>query len=225
VTTGHHAPGRVGQRLEQPPGQRGPDDDVVGGRDDQRRRGQRPEPVPGVVVDQRGHLGRERGGGLGALAGLGDQCGDAFGELSVKLGAEDPGRLGPHHHRHARRLGDFGPGQERGAGERVGGGEGVGQDQRPEPSGVGQRVLLGDGAAHGHPAQVEVGQLRGGHHLVQVGGHLGAGVRAGWLAGPAHAPVVEGDQAQARGQEVGGLVDPAFQGVADAVDQDQRVGA
>jgi len=57
-------------------GERGPDDDVVGGRDDQRRGAQRGQPVPGVVIDQRGGLGRERGGALGPLPGLGDQLGD-----------------------------------------------------------------------------------------------------------------------------------------------------
>src|SRR3984957_12113227 len=49
VTPGDHAPGGGGQRQQQLPGQRGPDDDVVGGRDDQRRGAQRGQPAPGVV--------------------------------------------------------------------------------------------------------------------------------------------------------------------------------
>jgi hypothetical protein len=72
VTAGNLAPPGVRQQVEQPTGQRGPDDDVIGGRDDQRGHPQPGEPVPGIVVDQRRHLGREGGGGLGAFGRLGD---------------------------------------------------------------------------------------------------------------------------------------------------------
>ena len=147
------------------------------------------------------------------------------GRLGVEPRAEDPGRLRAHHHRHARGLGHLGPGLERRAGKRVGGGERVGQHQGAEVRRVGERVLLGDDAAHRHPGQVEAVQPGGAHHRVQVGGHLGAGVGAGRLAGPAHAAVVEADHAQARGQERVELVGPPLQRVADPVDQDQGVGS
>ena len=173
------------------------------------------------MAGQRGHLRRERLGRLRARLRRRDQLGHPVRVLLVEPGAEDPGRLLPHHDRHARGLRDRRPGLERGPGERIGHGEGVREHEREQVARVRHRVFLGDGTAHRHPRQVEARQPEPGDERLQVRGHLTAGVGARRLTGPADAAVVVADHAQARPDEIVHLVDPAVQVVADAVDQDQ----
>ena len=95
----------------------------------------------------------------------------------------------------------------------------------PQVAAVGQGVLLGDHAAHGHAHQVEVADAERIDQRLRVVGEHPAGVGPGRLGAGPDAAVVEPEHPVAGAEEVVHLEGPGLQVVCQAVDQDDGLRA
>ena len=97
---------------------------------------------------------------------------------------------------------------------------GAGERQRFQVAAIGQRVLLGDHAAHRDAHQVEAGEAERVDQRLGVVGEQLRGVGTGRLVGLADAAIVEAQHAVAGLDERRDLEAPGHQVVGEAVDQD-----